>query len=77
MVAGNAGKGDKTREGFDKKKHDEGYRRAFYSCTNDNCHLRYKCFRFLRTPTFKGNREKFVPHENGNCEWFVKDRKEE
>lgn len=67
---------DRGREGFNKKKYDEGYIRAHYSCTNDNCSLRYTCYRWLRTPIFKGNREKFIPQENGICEWFVQDRKE-
>lgn len=64
------------KAGFNKKKYDEGYKRAHYSCTNDNCYLRYKCYRWLRTPIFIGNREKFVPQESGECEWFVQDRKE-
>lgn len=76
MVDGNPGKGDGPREGFNKKKHDEGYVRAFYTCTNNNCPSRYKCFRWLRTPTFKGNHKKFVP-DGDKCEFFVPDRKEE
>lgn len=68
---------DRGREGFNKKSYDKGYIRAHYSCTNDNCSRRYECFRFLRTPTFKGNREKFIPQESGECEFFTPDRKDE
>lgn len=64
------------KEGFNKKKHDEGYMRAFYTCTNKECPRRLKCFRYLKTPNFERNSEKFIPQENGECEWFVEDRKE-
>lgn len=64
------------KEGYNKKKQDKGYKRAFYTCTNDNCPRRYTCFRWLRTPTFERNSEKFIPQENGECEWYVKDQKE-
>ena len=63
--------------GFNKRKFDEGYIRAHYSCTNSDCPSRLKCFRYLKTPTFEGNCEKFIPQENGKCEWFVKDRKDD
>jgi len=75
MVDGNAGKGDGIRDGFNKAEFDKGYKRAYYSCTNNDCPMRYKCFRFLRTPLFIGNRERFIPQGN-KCEWFVPDRKE-
>ena len=65
------------KEGYNKKKQDEGYKRAFYTCTNSNCPLRYKCFRWLKTPTFERNSEKFIPQENGECEWFVEDQKDD
>ena len=64
------------REGFNKKRHDEGYMKAFYHCTNGNCPRRYSCYRWLCTPTFERNSEKFVPQENGDCEFFVPDKKE-
>ena len=76
MVDGNPGKGDGTREGFNKTRFDEGYKRAHYSCTNGDCPMRYKCFRFLRTPVFVGNRERFEP-DGDKCEFFVKDQKDE
>jgi len=32
VVAGQAGKGDGTREGFNKSEFDVGYKKAFYAC---------------------------------------------
>lgn len=65
-----AGRG---KEGFDKKKHDEGYERAFYTCNNKECPLRYSCFRWLRTPTFEKNSKRYEP-DGGKCDMFVEDR---
>ena len=67
------GKGDDTRSGFNKRKFDIGYDRAYAMCQNAECPLRYKCYRYLATPKFKQNYGEFVPIK-GKCEFFVKDQ---
>jgi len=64
------------KEGFNKKKYDEGYLRAFGLCRNTECPLRYKCYRFLRTPEFRSTYLECTPSKEG-CEFFVKDQKDE
>lgn len=62
------------REGFDKRKFDEGYLRAFGLCRNTDCPKKYKCYRYLKTPEFKNTC--YIKVKPEKCNYFVPDRKE-
>jgi len=71
VVAGQAGKGDGTREGFNKSEFDVGYKKAFYACNNHSCPKRHNCYRYLKTPTFDLNQECFIARRDGSCSWYI------
>ncbi len=59
------------REGFNKRKFDEGYIRAFGVCRNIECPKKYKCYRYLKTPPFHAT---YIEVEPDKCNYFVKDQ---
>lgn len=59
-------------EGFDKRKYDKGYLRAFGLCRNSDCHLSSHCYRFLRTIPLHPSYGDWGPDKDGRCGFYVK-----